>query len=190
MMSAYEGYRNVERPATLQEGGLRTVLTRLRNLARSALLQTFAALLTSRHYVVRGDSMAPTLGSGHLLLMRPGGPPSGLSRGDLVIVRDQRDPKSRYLKRVVGLPGERIQLFEGLLYVDGGHLAEPYLGGLPASLGLEDKVWGLGEGEYFVMGDNRARSTDSRAFGPVDAGLIVGKVWFRYWPLSKWGKLG
>ena len=154
------------------------------------MLQTFAALLTSRHYVVRGDSMAPAFDPGHLLLVKRAVPGSGLSRGDLVIVRDPRDSKSRYVKRVVGLPGERIQLLEGLLYVDGNHLAEPYLGGLPASLGLEDKVWGLGEGEYFVLGDNRPRSTDSRAFGPVDAGLIVGSVWFRYWPPGKWGKAG
>ena len=153
------------------------------------MLQTLAALLTSRHYVVRGDSMAPTFGPGHLLLVTRV-PPSGLSRGDLVIVPDPRDPKSRYLKRVVGLPGERIQLLEGLLYVDGEHLAEPYLGGRPASPGLEDRWWGLGESEYFVLGDNRARSTDSRAFGPVDGGLIVGKVWFRYWPFSKRGNVG
>ena len=185
MMSFYEGYKNVGRPATLRKGGLRTART---NLTRSALLQTLAALLTSRHYVVRGDSMAAAFGSGHLLLVRRV-PPSGLCRGDLVIIRDPRDPKSRYLKRIVGLPGERIQFFEGLLRVDGEHLVEPYIGGLPASLGVEENMWSLAEGEYFVLGDNRGRSTDSRAFGPVDAGLIVGQVWFRYWPLDKWGRV-
>ena len=112
------------------------------------------------------------------------------ARGDAVVIRDPRDAGRRYLKRIVGLPGEELRLFEGMLLIDGGYMPEPYLRGLPASLGLSGRVWQLGNKEYFVMGDNRAHSTDSREFGPIDLGLILGRVWFRWWPLSRWGAVG
>ena len=102
-------------------------------------------------------------------------------------MRDSQNPKRRYLKRIVGLPGEEVRLSEGMLLIDGERLAEPYLGGLPASPGLGDQQWKLRDGEYFVLGDNRAHSTDSREFGPVGLGLIVAKAWFRCWPPTRWG---
>ena len=107
-----------------------------------------------------------------------------------MIVRDPGAPRRRYLKRVVGLPGEEVRLSEGTLFLDGRHLAEPYLVGLPASVGLGEGVWGLLENQYFVMGDNRAHSTDSRRFGPVGLEQIAGKARFRWWPLSRWGRVG
>ena len=70
-------------------------------------------------------------------------------------------------------------LEDGLLYVDGAVLDEPYLGGLPPTLGLESRRWRMGSDEYFVMGDNRVRSTDSREYGPVRADLLVGRVLLR-----------
>ena len=141
-------------------------------------------------YAVRGDSMTPSFQPGDRLLASPGayghGPPA---RGDAVIVDSPGAPGERYLKRIVGLPGEEVRLSEGYLLIDGEHLVEPYLAGLPAALGLEEKVWELAHDEIFVMGDNRARSTDSREFGPVGAGLIVARVWFRWWPLSRRGRV-
>ncbi len=111
-------------------------------------------------------------------------------RGDLVIARDPRAPRTRYLKRIVGLPGEEVCVTEGVLTIDGSVLPEPYLDGLPASLGLESKTWRLRDGEYFVMGDNRAHSTDSREFGPVASRDILGKATRRVWPLTRWGRVG
>ena len=111
-------------------------------------------------------------------------------RGDLVIARDPRSPGPRYLKRIVGLPGEEVCMSEGTLTIDGSALPEPYLDGLPAALGLESKTWGLRDGEYFIMGDNRAHSTDSREFGPVQSRHILGKATRRVWPPSRWGRLG
>ena len=64
-------------------------------------------------------------------------------------------------------------------------LDEDYLGGLPAVIGLDDETWNLGDGEFFLLGDNRAHSTDSRQLGPSRLDDIVGTVWFRYWPLHK-----
>ena len=69
-------------------------------------------------------------------------------------------------------------------------LSEPYLGGLPSSVGLGESTWDLPAGEYLVLGDNRAHSTDSREFGPIGAERIAGRAWLRYWPLTAWGSLG
>ena len=108
-------------------------------------------------------------------------------RGDLVIARDPRAPRTRYLKRIVGLPGEEVCLSEGVLTIDGSFLPEPYLDGLPASMGLEFESWRLQDGEYFIMGDNRAHSADSRKFGAVQLHDILGRATRRVWPLTRWG---
>lgn len=153
------------------------------------MFQIILDLLSSRFYVVRGGSMSPTIEDGHQLLVLPINPSHILSRGDLVIIHDLKCMRGFYLKRIVGLPGELIQFLDGLLYVNRENLSEPYLGNLPASLSLKNGVWSLQAGEYFVLGDRRSRSTDSRDFGPVDSSQIAGKIWLRYWPLSKFGKV-
>ena len=110
-------------------------------------------------------------------------------RGDVAVVRDPREPERHELKRVVGLAGEEVRLEDGLLHVDGAVLEEPYLAGLPSTLGLETRRWSLGPDEYFVMGDDRVRSTDSREYGPVRADLLVGRAWLRCWPPRRWGRV-
>lgn len=125
--------------------------------------------------------MEPSYRTGDLLLVRSLGR-GPISRGDVVVVRDPREPDAHDLKRVVGLPGESVRLSDGLLYIDSAHLPEPYLGGLPASLGLERREWSLSGDRFFVLSDNRVHGTDSRRFGPVQRAEIVGKVWFRAWP--------
>ena len=104
-----------------------------------------------------------------------------LSRGQIIAFRT-RTGEVR-VKRVVGLPGEVVEFRDGLLFIDGKHLPEPYLGGLPANVGLEPSSWTLGDGDYFVMGDNRARSSDSREYGPARAEDVIGAVVARI-PLS------
>ena len=135
--------------------------------------------------------MSPRFRGGQMLLVSGRAlSGSGPARGDVVIVRDPRDPRRDHLKRVVGLPGEGVRLRDGMLFIDGEQHPEPYLGGGPATLGLEEKSWRLGGDEYFVMGDNRSRSTDSREFGPVGRTSIRGRAWFRYWPPGAWGPVG
>ena len=128
--------------------------------------------------------MAPAFRSGERLLV------SRLTyllqkpeRRDAVVMRDPRDTRQIYLKRLIALPGEEVRIVDASLYIDEAHLEEPYVHDQPASLGLGEWTWHLGPEEYFVMGDNRAHSTDSRHFGPIDRKLLVGKAWFRYWPL-------
>ena len=146
--------------------------------------------LAGRLYAVTGDSMGPSFEPGDLVLVdRMAYRTVAPERGDAVIVRDPTGRGQRYLKRVVGLPGEEVLLAEGMLFIDGRQMAEPYLGGLPSSLGLRNDARVLGDDEYFVMGDNRAHSTDSREFGPIGKDLILGKARFRCWPLRRWGAL-
>lgn len=111
------------------------------------------------------------------------------ARGDVVVVNEPAEGAGRFLKRLVGLPGETVSFDEGLLLIDGERLVEPYLNGLPAVVGLDNSQWTLGSGKYFVLGDNRAQSIDSREFGPVRAEDILGKAWFRYWPASRVGRV-
>jgi signal peptidase I len=138
--------------------------------------------------LVKGGSMRPTLIPGQRIAVAPLLRPPG--RGDVVVVarprstgappRGSPDPSGReVVKRVVGLPGERLRLHPGGLEVDGRPVPEPYLAGPPAAGTLEVE---LGPAEYLVLGDHRAASTDGRDFGPVGADALLGRVRFAYWP--------
>jgi signal peptidase I len=124
--------------------------------------------------LVKGGSMGPTLAPGQRIAVAPLLRPP--ARGDLVVVaRGGRE----VVKRVVGLPGERVRLHPGGLEVEGRPVPEPYLAGPPAAGTLELE---LGPAEYLVLGDHRAASTDGRDFGPVGADALLGRVRFAYWP--------
>ncbi|MBM3949087.1 MAG: signal peptidase I [SAR202 cluster bacterium] len=165
----------------LVESGRREALSAIRWLVK---------VLTSRHYIVRGDSMAPTLRNGDVVLVTGlRRAKAGPGRGDVVVVGEAPPGERRSIKRVVGMPGETVRTDEGTLYVGGVPPAEPYLGGLPAVLGVDTEQWALGPDEYLVLGDNRARSTDSRAYGPVERPRIIGRAWWRYWPPGRAGRL-
>ncbi|MDE0207737.1 MAG: signal peptidase I [Candidatus Tectomicrobia bacterium] len=138
-----------------------------------------------RLYRVQGQSMAPALLQGDYVLVRAFRNPARRPprRGDIIAFAMT---EGSGLKRVVGLPGERLVFTEGMLLVDGDRLLEPYLGGLPSYLGLESREFALASGEFFVMGDNRTHSTDSRHFGPVRCSQIEGAVACRLWrPLRR-----
>ena len=137
-------------------------------------------------YVVRGHSMTPTFSPGdRLLVRRTPRRTLRIARGDLVVVRDGPDGERLHLKRVIGFPRESIRQSDGVLLVNDRPLDEDYLGGLPAVIGLEEESWNLGDGEFLLLGDNRAHSTDSRQLGPVRLDNIDGTVRFRFWPLNK-----
>jgi len=88
------------------------------------------------------------------------------------------------IKRVIGLPGETLTIANGQVLIDGQPIDEPYLNGLSTQCSQNCTVT-LGPGQYFVLGDNRPNSLDSRSFGPVTADNIIGQVILRYWPLDK-----
>lgn len=105
-------------------------------------------------------------------------------RGDVVVFDYPEDPQRQFVKRIIGEPGERVQIEGGQVSVDGVRLDEDYLRSI-SSTNMHPVR--LGEGEYFVMGDNRTGSQDSRHWGPLPADHIIGKVWAIYWPRSAWG---
>ncbi len=137
---------------------------------------------------MQGNSMTPTLQDGQLvLLMPPFLHRNRLRRGDVVILVRPSPPWDKMIKRVVGMPDESIKMDDGRLYVDD-MLAYPNF--IPAGPdGKSSGSWWNGPDEYFVLGDNSAHSTDSRVFGPVSSDRIIGRVWFRIWPSSSWGRV-
>jgi signal peptidase I len=149
-----------------------------------ALGAVVAAALAARRarlepMLVKGGSMRPTLGPGQRIAVAPLDRPP--RRGDLVVLQWPRDRELEVVKRVVGLPGERVRLVAGRLEVDGEPVPEPYLAG-PVAGGSGELDLRLGPAEYLVLGDHRAASTDGRDFGPVAADALVGRVRFAYWP--------
>ena len=125
--------------------------------------------------LVNGGSMRPTLDPGQRIAVAPLVRPP--RRGDLVVLARSQDLE--VVKRVVGLPGERVRLAAGRLEVDGTPVPEPYLHGPPGAGELDLE---LGPAQYLVLGDHRAASTDGRDFGPVGADALLGLVRFAYWP--------
>ena len=152
-----------------------------------ALVYTFVNLATAR-FVVDGPSMQPNFATGQFIVVSRvnyllGQP----KRGDVVVFHYPGDPQEDYIKRVIGLPGDTVQIRDTMVYVNGTELSEPYINEPCIPQTCPDHTWQLGSDEYFVMGDNRNHSSDSRVFGPVARHFIVGEALLRYWPPEDWG---
>jgi len=142
-------------------------------------------------YRIEGHSMQNTLyDHERIIVLKLGIKTSNIHRSDIIVLRKPIDPRKSIIKRVIGLPGETIEIKRGTVYIDGVKLEEPYIRKKPDVMlfYFSMKPVKLSPGYYFVMGDNRALSMDSRYFGPIPFEYIYGKMLFRYWPLSKLGK--
>jgi len=136
---------------------------------------------------VSGFSMEPRIDSDEYVLINALayrlGPPQ---RGEIVAFRHERSAPSVYLKRVVGLPGEHVAIAQGTVYVDGRALAEPYVH-------FRDRrsyaTVAVPPAAYYVLGDNRANSDDSRAWGFVPTQDLIGRATFAIWPMPRFGIL-
>ncbi len=133
---------------------------------------------------VEGYSMMPTLENGEFLVIsrlsyRFGTP----QRGDIIVFHYPRNPTEEYIKRIIGLPGDRIRVHNGVVYVNDYPLEEPYIAAPPA---YETDTL-VPEGRLFVLGDNRNNSSDSHSWGTVPIDYVVGKAVFVYWPLTRFG---
>jgi signal peptidase I len=112
-------------------------------------------------------------------------------RGDIIVFRYPKDPQEFFIKRIVGLPGEKIKVNDGQVsiynneYKNGFILEEPYLAEGVKTYSLTDEAISLGDEEYFVLGDNRNSSKDSRSFGAVNKSFIIGQVIIRGWPFNR-----
>ncbi len=156
------------------------------------VIQTFVA----QPYRVEQQSMERTLEPDQYVLVDKLTPRiDAYSRGDIVVFEPpeawvQGGPRTPFIKRVIGLPGETIEIKEGGVYVDGTRLDEPYVYDLqPTTTNEQPARWVVPAGELFVMGDHREASADSRAFGPIEVSAVIGRAWLRYWPISTLGIL-
>lgn len=155
----------------------------------------FVQHFVGQHIEVNGSSMNPTLfDEDHLILEKLSYRFNDPKRFDIVVFRPYQATNKEdiyYIKRVIGLPGEKVQIKEGLIYINGEQIEEDYGNELIEinHFGIAKDEVILGEEEYFLMGDNRNHSTDSRSerIGPVHIDAIVGRAWTRIWPLKKLG---
>jgi len=173
-------------PASTRSGLGEFVWEILQTLILAGLLIIFFRAFIFQNYLVEGNSMLPTLepqerlivGRIHYLIGQP-------QRGDVIVFQFPQDPERDFVKRVIGLPGETVTIEQGQVFIDGRPLpAETYV--VHADSRSAGPVT-LAAGEYWVMGDNRAGSSDSRSWGPLQKRLIIGKAWFVYLPLSRIG---
>lgn len=142
-------------------------------------------LLTTRAYI-NGPSMQPNFYTGQFVIInRSAYIFNAPQRGDIIVLHNPNHLEEDDLfKRVIGLPGESVDINDGVIRINGIVLAEPYIK-FTCDLACDGiGHWTLGPNQYFVLGDNRANSYDSRSFGPIDRDLIVGEAMLRYWPLD------
>lgn len=160
----------------------RFLLDLLETLALAVLL-FFGINMVSARVRVDGESMMPTLQNGEFILV------SKLSyqfkpveQGDIIVFHFPSDPTQELIKRVIGLPGDFIQIGNGVVRVNGVSLSEPYIAASPGY----DGEWNVPEGQLFVLGDNRNDSSDSHSWGYLPIEKIVGKAVMIYWPPNVW----
>lgn len=156
-------------------------------VAPALVLALVVHLFLAQATVVYGQSMEPNLSQYQRLIIDKLSyrlhPPQ---RGDIVVINLPRMDEM-LVKRVVGLPGETVALRDGQVFVNGEPIPEPF----PHDLSFQDMPpLRLEPLQYFVLGDNRGNSNDSRSFGPIPREYIVGRVWLRYWPLNQFTVFG
>lgn len=152
-----------------------------------AAIYALVNLATAR-FIVEGASMQPNFETGQFLIVSRLNYLFGQPEyGDIVVFHYPNNPDKDYIKRIIGLPGDTVEIRDTRVLVNGEELNEPYINEPCRPLQCKDETWVLADDEYFVMGDNRNHSSDSRSFGPVQAEFIVGEALVRYWPPSDWG---
>ncbi|MCL4366890.1 signal peptidase I [Patescibacteria group bacterium] len=151
-----------------------------------------AILVAVRFFVaephkVEGSSMIPNFQNGdYIITNKIGLRFTTIQRGEVIILQNPRNTTEDFIKRVIALPGDRIKLADGNVYINGQLLSEPYLPPGTETYGgaylPNDEEIVIPDNQYFVMGDNRTGSSDSREWGTVNRDLIIGQAWLRYWP--------
>jgi signal peptidase I len=166
---------------------MRTLIRETLQVILLALVIFFAIHFMIQNFRIDGTSMEPNVHNGEYVIVNKTAYWFGHNpqRGDVVVFQAPDQPQNDRVKRVIGLPGETVEVIsDGTVYVNGQQLEEPYL---PSHHSGTSGTWTVPEDEYFVMGDNRSVSYDSREGGPVPRSNIIGKAWLIIWPLHDWG---
>ena len=169
-------------PIKEKESFLRFFLDLLETLVLSVVLFLGINALTAR-VIVEGYSMRPTLEDKSYIVVNKMAYRSKLpQRGDIVVFHFPIDPEQDFIKRVIGLPGDEVDIRDGQVKVNGHILSEAYIASAPQYAGN----WHVPEEHIFVLGDNRNNSSDSHSWGVVPLENIIGKANFVYWPPPTW----
>ena len=164
-----------------------TIRLWVRDLLISVVASIFIITFLYQPVRVEGTSMLPRLEDrDRLFINKFVYHISAIERGDVVVFHYPRDPEKSYIKRVIGLPGDSIFIDHGRVWVNDQPLDEPYVPHRYLDTRSMPEIL-IPSGDYFVMGDHRSISSDSRDFGPVDRDLIYGKATFIYWPADNVG---
>ena len=171
---------------------MRAVIREIIETVLLALVVYLALQVSVQPYRVEGSSMIPTLTEGEYLLVNKmvywqvpllGGDDGYLvhppQEGEVVIFRFPVEPTRNFVKRVIGVPGDTVEINEGTVYLNGQAVDEPYIA--LSGRGTMDP-FKVPPDSYFVLGDNRGASDDSRSWGVVPAENIIGRAWLTYWP--------
>lgn len=168
------------------------VIDLIQTLVIFGAIFTVIYLFVAQPHKVSGNSMLPTLHSGDYILTdklsyRFGSP----KQGDIIVLKNPRDESQDFIKRIIALPGDTVKIESGQVFVNDKAVAEKYLpndfktrSGLFLGEGQDVKA---GSNQYFVLGDNRNHSSDSREWGGITREEIVGRAFFRYWPIISFG---
>ncbi|MBI4433325.1 signal peptidase I [Candidatus Uhrbacteria bacterium] len=192
---AFEEYRsNFDHDTPVTRSRFRSFGAYLLEVVRVVIV-ALAIIIPIRYFLVqpfyvKGASMEPNFEDHEYLIIdelsyRFRAP----ERGDIVVFRYPYDPRQFFIKRIIGLPGERVEIRDGQVRIsndarpNGFLLSEGYLG--PGVTTPGERMVVLGPEEFFVLGDNRRQSFDSKDFGPIPKQAIVGRAWLRGWPLEK-----
>ncbi len=166
----------------------KTLAQELREWAVTLLVAIVIALVVRTFLFepvrVDGSSMSATLANGEVMFVtKPEYLMGDPQRFDVVICHYPNRGNTNFVKRVVGLPGDTVEIKEGYLYVNGEKYEEPYITHRPD---YQLSAYTVPEGQYFLLGDNRSNSNDSHIIGPIDRDMIKGHVRSVFWPLSAW----
>ncbi len=165
------------------------IYTWVRDLFISLIIAAFFIVFLYQPVRVEGTSMLPGLEDQERIFINKfvyrWGP---IERGDIVVFHYPRDPSKSYIKRVIAVEGDRVRIDEGRVYVNGKLLTESYVPSEYEDFRSYPDIK-IPAHSYFLLGDHRTSSQDSREFGPVDQHYIYGKAVFVYWPMDKLGKL-
>jgi len=161
----------------------------VRDILISLAVSAFFIIFLYQPVKVEGTSMMPTLeDQERVFINKFVYRIESIHRGDVVVFRYPRDTSKSYIKRVIAIPGDRVRISDGLVYVNDHQLSEEYVPRIYEDVRSYSETV-VPPHSYFVLGDHRNLSNDSRDFGPVDESYIYGKAVFGYWPFTKLGKL-
>ncbi|PWH16358.1 MAG: signal peptidase I [Ardenticatenia bacterium] len=164
---------------------VRSVIGEILETIVLTLVIFFVIQMLVRNFRVVGTSMEPNLHNGqYLIIDKISYRFSDPQVGDVVVFEPPNRPGEDYVKRIIGLPGQLVEIRNGQVFIDNKPLEEPYTV-RRGSYSMEPRL--VGPDEYFVLGDNRDSSSDSHMWGMLPRANIVGRAWISYWPPSSWG---